>query len=280
LQFAGTRFALLLVPLMPHWLFKHVDWMPYYGHLRAVDEMLYAIIRRRRAGPPPARPDVLADLLEARHEDGAALSDEEIRDAVITMLVAGHETTTIGLAWIFEQVLSHPAACERIDAELGQAAGGGLLEAEHVEHLPYLEAAIKEGLRIRTVVPFVTRRLKADFEAGGRVYPAGAHLSPCIHLVHRRGELYPQPEAFRPERFLERRFTASEWLPFGGGNRMCIGMAFSLYEMKVVLATVFAHTRIRRAPGSRTKMVRRGVLIAPADGTRVVVEEKRAAVPA
>jgi unspecific monooxygenase len=276
LEFAGTRFALILVPVIPHWLLKQSRWMPFYKHLRAVDEMLFAIIRRRRSSSGSGNADVLEGLLDARHEDGQALSDQEIRDAVITMLVAGHETSTISLAWIFERLLAHPEVVEKLRAELATVAGGNAIEAEHLPQLDYLDAVIRESLRVRTIIPFVTRLVKSPFTAGGREYPAGTHLSPCIHLVHRRPEIYPEPDKFRPERFLERRFTPYEWLPFGGGNRLCVGMAFALYEMKVVVATIFAKMILERPTGSsESKFVRRGILVAPADGTRVVLKERR-----
>ena len=275
LHFGGTRFALILVPLLPHWLLKESRWMPYYGHLKAVDEMLYAIIARRRAVGHNERSDVLGDLLDARHEEGQPLSDQEIRDAVITMLVAGHETTTVALAWVFELVLARADVVDAIRTELAAVTGGSTLEAEHLPRLEYLDAVIRESLRLRTVIPFVTRLLKKSFVAGGREYPAGTNLSPCIHLVHRRPEVYSEPEQFRPERFLERRFGPNEWLPFGGGNRLCIGMAFALYEMKIVLATVFSKLTLERPDRARTKMVRRGILIAPADGTRLLVRARR-----
>lgn len=275
LKFAGTRFALILYPMMPHWLLKQSRWMPFYKHLAAVDEMLFAIIRRRRAEDNATHTDLLRGLLAARHEDGQQLDDQEIRDAVITMLVAGHETSTISLAWIFEQVLSHPEVVEKLRGELENIAGSGRIAAEHLPQLDYLDAAIRESLRVRTIIPFVTRLLKAPFSAGGREYPAGTHLSPCIHLVHRRPELYPDPDKFRPERFLERRYSPYEWLPFGGGNRLCVGMAFALYEIKVIVATVLSRMILERPSPAPSKFVRRGILIAPADGARVVLKERK-----
>jgi cytochrome P450 len=274
LEFAGTRYALILVPLMPHWLLKKSRWMPFYKHLLAVDEMLYAIIRRRRAAGSVERTDVLQGLLDSRHEDGAMLSEEEIRDAVITMLVAGHETSTISLAWIFEQVLTHPEVIEKLKSELAAVVGSSDVEAEHLPKLEYLDAVVREALRVRTIVPFVTRLVKEPFTAGGRKYPAGTHLSPCIHLVHRRPDIYPDPERFRPERFLERRFSPYEWLPFGGGNRLCVGMAFAMYEMKVIVAVILSKLNLERPAGSVSKFVRRGILVAPADGMRVTLRSR------
>src|SRR5207302_6604837 len=127
-----------------------------------------------------------------------------------------------------------------------------------------------ESLRRRTILPFVVRLTKQPFVAGGRTYPPGVMLCPCNHLVHRREDLYPEPEAFRPERFLERKYAGHEWFPFGGGNRTCLGMAFALYEMKVVLSTLLASVRLARPPGARSLPIRRGLSLTPDDGVRVV----------
>jgi unspecific monooxygenase len=125
---------------------------------------------------------------------------------------------------------------------------------------------------VRTVLPFVVRLTKRAFVAGGQEYPPGVVLCPCSHLVHRRTDLYPEPESFRPERFLERNYAGHEWFPFGGGNRMCLGMAFALYEMKAVLSTLFSQLNLVRPPGSRSSPVRRGVSLAPDDGVKMFVK--------
>ena len=142
--------------------------------------------------------------------------------------------------------------------------------------MEYLDAAIRESLRVRTILPFVVRKTKARFTAGDREYPPDILLCPCNHLVHQREDLYPDPAKYRPERFLERRYAAHEWFPFGGGSRMCLGIAFALYEMKVVLSMLFAAVRFARPTGSRSEPVRRGIALAPHDGTRVTVVEKPA----
>ena len=134
--------------------------------------------------------------------------------------------------------------------------------------------AFGESLRVRTILPFVVRLTKRPFVAGGREYPPGVMLSPCDHLVHRRPDLYPEPDKFRPERFLERKYAAHEWFPFGGGNRVCLGMAFALYEMKVVLSMLFDQVRLTRPPGAHSAPVRRGISLAPDDGARMVVAER------
>src|SRR5262249_14823948 len=154
---------------------------------------------------------------------------------VVTLLLAGHDTTALALAWALEQIVPREDVVGRITAELRQVTGGGPPRADQLGQLEYLDAAIRESLRVRTILPFVVRLTKAEVTAGGRPYPPGVILCPCNHLVHRREDLYPEPDKFRPERFLGRKYAGHEWFPFGGGNRTCLGMAFALYEMKVVL---------------------------------------------
>jgi cytochrome P450 len=276
-----SRYGLILIKVLPVGWLQRTRWAPYFRQMHALNESLYALIRARRAAPPAARgEDVLADLLAAAHEDGRPLANAEIRDALVTLILAGHDTTSIALAWALEQIVPRPDVVGRITDELHAAAGDALPGAEHLPRLEYLDAAIRESLRVRTVLPFVVRLTKRPFVAGGREYPPGVVLSPCNHLVHRRADLYPEPEAFRPERFLERRYAGHEWFPFGGGNRTCLGMAFALYEMKAVLATLFARLRLSRPPGSRSYPVRRGVSLAPHDGVTMVVDGRRENGPA
>ncbi len=143
-----------------------------------------------------------------------------------------------------------------------------------LHQLAYLDAAIRESLRIRTIMPFVVRLTKTPFTAGGREYPAGVVLCPCSHLVHQRDDLYHEPHRFRPDRFLERHYAADEWFPFGGGSRMCLGMAFAMYEMKVVLSTLFSKVLLSRPPGCHSTPVRRGIAIAPHDGVMMSVAKR------
>ncbi|MCA9188981.1 MAG: cytochrome P450 [Planctomycetales bacterium] len=159
----------------------------------------------------------------------------------------------------------------RLQLEIDEHVTGRVVSADTLESLPYLDAVIRESLRVRTIIPFVTRLLKAPFAIGERTYPHGVMVSPCIHLVHRREELYPDPNVFRPERFLERRFDPSQWLPFGGGNRLCLGMPFALFEMKVVLATMLANCRFQCEANWRSRVSRRGVVLAPDDGVQIRV---------
>jgi cytochrome P450 len=240
--------------------------------MRELNSLLYALIAEKRRLPPQARGEnILADLLAAAHQDGQPLSDEEVRDALVTLIFAGHDTTSIALAWFLEQVVPRADVVERIDAEYRKVTGGDPLRAEQLPQLTYLDAVIRESLRLRTLFPFVVRLTKAPFAAAGRKFPPGVLLCPSIHLVHRREDLYPEPTRFRPERFLERSYSGHEWFPFGGGNRICLGMAFALYEMKVVLSTLLGNRRLARPEGAVSHPLRQGLAIAPHDGARIRV---------
>jgi cytochrome P450 len=270
-----SRYTFIWLKVLPLRLLQKTRWLPFYRTMHALNSGLYSLIAARRQRPAAARGEnVLADLLAASHEDGRPLADDEIRDALMTLIIAGHDTTAIALAWALEQIVPRDDVVARIHDELRQATGGTPPGAEHLGRLEYLDAAIRESLRVRTIVPFVVRLTKQAFRAAGQEYPPGLVLCPCNHLVHRRPELYPEPEAFRPERFLQRKFAGHEWFPFGGGNRTCLGMAFALYEMKVVLGTLFTQVHLSRPPGSRSRSVRRGVPLAPDDGVELVVTKR------
>ena len=271
-----SRNSLILMKLAPLHLLKGSRWVPFFRQLNELNDALFALIAERRAGAAPAEgANVLDDLLAATHEDGTPPSDQEVRDALVTILIAGHETTALALGWALEQIVPRADVVERITDELRRVSGGAPPGADQLPALEYLDAAIRESLRVRSVVPFVVRLTKRPFVAGGREYPAGVVLCPCSHLVHRRPDLYPEPETFRPERFLERKYAAHEWFPFGGGNRICPGMAFALAEMKIVLATLFATRRLARPEGARSRPVRVGIVLGPDDGARMTVVERR-----
>lgn len=277
LELGRGRYGLILVKILPVELLQRTRWLPFYQRLHELDEVLFALIEDQRRLPAGDRGEsVLADLLTASHEDGAPLSGQEIRDALVTLIFAGHDTTAVALAWALEQIVSRPDVVERITEELERTTGGGRPRADQLGRLEYLDAAIRESLRVRTIMPFVVRLTKVGFTAGGREYPPGVVLCPCSHLVHRREDLYPEPNRFRPERFLERHYAAHEWFPFGGGSRMCLGMSFAFHEMKVVLSTIFATVHLARPPGSRSAPVRRGLALVPDDEAQLTVVKRRA----
>jgi cytochrome P450 family 135 len=266
------RYALVLMTVVPIHRLSGSRWVPLFRQLSDLDDDLFAFIAARRRGERPASGEnVLDDLLAATHEDGSPLDDKEVRDSLITILIAGHDTTALALAWALAEIVPRREVVDRLTDELRRVTGGGPPEAEHLSALEYLDGAIRESLRLRAVAPFVVRKTVRPFAVGGREYPPGVVLCPCSHLVHRREDVYPEPDQFRPERYQERKFGPHEWFPFGGGNRVCLGMPFALYEMKVVLAALFSQVRLDRPAGARSRARRYGLVLGPDDGARVVV---------
>ncbi len=226
--------------------------------LAEVDVQIHGLITERRADHAD-RDDVLALLLDARHEDGSEMTEQELRDELITLLVAGHETTASQLAWAFTRLARAPDVTARLEDEIDRG-----------EDDSYLEATIREALRSRPVLPNVQPRLvKRELELGGWTYPPGCCLVGNAYLVHHDPELYPDPYSFRPERFLEREPGTYTWIPFGGGRRRCLGASFALLEMRIVLRAVLASSRVR-AVGARFELSRRrSITLSPRAGARV-----------
>ena len=224
-----------------------------------VDEVIARVVEdHRRRDDLAARDDVLSMLLLARHEDGSPMDDEELRDELLTLLVAGHETTATSLSWAMERLTRHPAALERLTEEV--RAG----EEE------YVDAVIRETLRLRPVLPFVVRRLTQPQTIAGFDLPAGTNVAPSIQLIHRRPDLYPDPTAFRPERWLGVRPNPYTFLPFGGGVRRCLGAAFAETEMRAVLAEIVSRVRLRPARPEPERVARRVITLVPGRGGEVV----------
>jgi cytochrome P450 family 135 len=231
--------------------------------LEPTDALIYEEIRARRDAPDLAeRDDVLSLLLQARHDDGSEMSDKELRDQLMTLLVAGHETTATALAWALEALTHHPASLTRLRDEID--AGDDA----------YLDAVVKEVLRLRPVIALVLRRLIEPMEIGGRMLPAGVNVAPCIYLLHRRADVYDEPRAFRPERFLEKPPGTYTWIPFGGGVRRCLGASFAQFEMNVVLRELVSRLDIRAARPEPERRVRRAIVFAPSRGGEIVVERR------
>ena len=232
--------------------------------LQPADDLIYEEIRARRDAPDLAeRDDVLSLLLQARHEDGSPMTDEELRDELMTLLVAGHETTATALAWAVEALARHPAALARLREEVDAGEDA------------YLDAVVKEVLRLRPVIALVLRQLTEPMEIGGRLLPAGVKIAPSIYLIHRRPDVYEEPRAFRPERFLENPPGTYTWIPFGGGVRRCLGASFAQVEMKIVLRELVARLDIRAARPRPERRVRRAVVFAPERGGELVVQRRR-----
>ncbi len=226
-----------------------------------VDEILLDEVRRRREDPAvDERDDILSLLVQARHEDGRPMGDRELRDELMTMLVAGHETTATSLAWALERLMRHPEMLDRLREEVATGEDA------------YLDAVVRETLRLRPVLPIVLRKLQQPMEIGGYLLPAGVSVAPCIHLVHRRADIYPEPRRFRPERFLEQAPGTYTWIPFGGGVRRCLGASFALFEMKTVLAAVIRRARLRPSDPAPERVTRRAITLTPGDGARTIVD--------
>jgi cytochrome P450 len=256
----GTNPASMLPPLQRD-LGPRTPWGRFLRVRDRVDAELYALIDERRADEAQ-RDDVLALLLAARHQDGSPMSAEELRDELMTLLVAGHETTASELAFAFERLVRTPAVLERLTAEVASGDGDA-----------YLTATVQEVLRRRPVLPLSAPRLVVrEVEVGGHRYPPGVCLVPNAYLIHHDPAIYPEPYAFRPERFLDQSPGTYTWIPFGGGRRRCLGAAFATAEMKVVLRAVLERSRPRVAGDGRLEISRRrSITLSPREGAEVVL---------
>jgi len=238
---------------------RHIS--AFRRRVERVDELIHAEIAERRLAEDLAeREDILSMLVAARHEDGSPMSDAEIRDELLTLLVAGHETTATALSWAMERLVRHPEKLERLRAE-------AIAEGEET----YLTATIQETLRLRPVIVLVIRKLTEPVEIGGYELPAGASVTPCIHLVHRNPEVYPEPDRFLPERFVDNSPGTYTWIPFGGGVRRCLGAAFAQFEMAVVLKELVKRHQIRPANPASERPFRRAITETPRHDAEVVL---------
>jgi cytochrome P450 len=237
-----------------------VPWLRITKRKRALDDELYRLIAARRARAAGGS-DVLSMMLESRDDEGRGMTDVEIRDELVTLLLAGHETTATALAWTFERLLANPHTFEKLAGELAAGRDG------------YLDGVIRETLRVRPIVPLIGRLVTKEYQIGKWTIPPGNRIAPSIYLAGMRPDAYPNPERFEPERWAGIKPDPYTWLPFGGGIRRCIGMAFAQFEMRVVLQTVVPRVRMRLADGP-ARVSRRGITLAPSGGTRVVLERQ------
>jgi len=263
--------AIWLLPALRKDLGPFTPWRAIVREIQETDALLLAHITARRAAPPGD--DVLAMLLDATDEEGRKLDDRDLRDQLITLLAAGHETSATALAWVFEEVLRHPGEQERLIEEATSILGGGPLLPEHLPRLERIDSVVKETLRLHPPTAAVGRRLKRPITIDGYDIPPGVLVALCMHLTHRRPELYPDPDRFIPDRFIGKKIDPYEWLPFGGGTRRCLGMAFAMHEMKVILGVLFGRgVRLRLSRPGPYKTALRSFVYAPKGSTRVVVE--------
>jgi cytochrome P450 len=244
-----------------------------FARLRGdLDALLLGEIADRRERPDPARGDVMTLLMEARDADGRPLRDDELRDELVTLLAAGHDTTATSLSWTLLVLDQHPEIRARLVAELD--ALGRSPDPDALARSRYLGAVVSEALRLRPVVSAVSRQVVQPFAVAGHVLPPGTIVAPAVYLAHRRAEAFPDPDRCRPERFLEREPSPFEYLPFGGGARRCIGMGFALQQMKIVLGTVVARLELRAALRGPVRDVRHGVLVGPSEGARMIARRR------
>ncbi|HEX7294076.1 MAG TPA: cytochrome P450, partial [Solirubrobacterales bacterium] len=250
------------IPVLRRDLGRWSPWSRFLRSREALDEFIYEEISIRRAeaaANDEGHDDVLSLLLQARHDDGSPMSDEELRDELVTVLGAGHETTATALAWAMERLLRTPRALGRLRDSI--AAGED----------DYLGATAKETLRARPVIIDVARKLTAPAEIGGYRLQKGTFVMPAIAALHYREDLFPQPMEFRPERFLDGKADNYAWIPFGGGVRRCIGAAFAEYEMRVILKAILERAELE-APDQKPERVKvRNITLAPGKGTQVVL---------
>lgn len=229
-----------------------------------IDAILDRMIASAKADPDlTERPDILASLVQATHTDGTLMTNEEIRDQLVTMLAAGHETTAHQLSWAVERLIRNPSALTRLVAEIDE---GGKA---------YRDATIREVQRMRPVIYFAGRHTMVPYELGGYRIPANSLIAECAALTHFDPRLFPDPERFSPERFLDTRPETYEWIPFGGGIRRCIGASFAHMEMDVVLRVLLERVTLLPTTRPAERTLFRGVAMAPAEGGRVVVEHRR-----
>jgi unspecific monooxygenase len=249
-------------------------WGQLMRQLQQIDDLIYAEIAERRERSDPSRTDILSLMMAAHDEQGQPMSDVELRDELMTLLLAGHETVAIALAWALYWVHYQPEVKEKLLQELD--AVGERFDASAILRLPYLNAVCSETLRIYPVGMLALNRIvKSPLQIGKYQFEPGTLLVPCIYLTHHRQDLYPEPHLFKPERFLKRSFAAHEYLAFGGGNRVCIGLAFAQLEMKLILATILSNWQLELAGNKAVYPTRKGALLSPSQGVMLVGKGKR-----
>jgi cytochrome P450 family 110 len=249
-------------------------WGQFLDQQRQIDGLIAAEIADRRTQTQTHRTDILSLLMAARDEAGSAMGDAELRDQLITLLLLGHETTASSLAWAFYWLHQRPEILARLQAEIDSIDSAGP-DPIALADQPYLTAVCKEALRIYPIALISQpRKVKQAIQLEGYDLAPGTVLIPCIYLAQRRPATYGDPQTFRPDRFLDRKFSPYEFFPFGGGSRICVGMALSLFEMKLVLATVLGQCRLT-APVVPPRPVRRGITFVPPPEAQLVVESLR-----
>lgn len=262
MRVAGHPF--LLVPALERHAGPLTPWTSFRRLYEAVGQELRRLFARARADP--GRPNMLGELVHLTDERGAPLSDDALQDLMMTLLVAGHETSATALAWAAYHTLARPDLEAALRAEFEEAAGDGPLHEADIESLSLLNAVLLESLRLNPPIAQVGRILARPFEVGGFLLPAGVGVVPSIHLAHREPASWPTPERFDPLRFLGLTPDRHRFFPFGGGARRCLGEAFAMRELRVVLGTIVRSGGLRLAPAPPVRVTRQGVIFAPSGG--------------
>lgn len=255
---------------------RFLPWQRLADTKNEIVRILDEEITRARAAGAEDRSDVLAMLVRARYEDGAPMEQASLIDELLTLLVGGHETTANALCWALMHLLQNPEALRALRAELDAAFPDGKVDPARARKLPTLDACIKESMRLSPIAPAVGRTLTQPLSLSHAEIPTGTIVWPCVYLTHRRADLWPEPERFRPERFLgDAKISPNQFFPFGGGRRRCTGMVFAGMEMQVVMAELLVHAELRLAEATKPTPMMRGITVSPADGLRVVYEGPR-----
>ena len=267
--------SFLFFPFLQKDLGAASPWGSFLRQRSSVDQLIYAEIAERRENPDPNRIDILSLLMSARDEQGQGLTDKELRDELMTLLFAGHETTATAMAWGLYWSQHIPETNEKILSEINKLGENN--DPVSLSKLPYLTAFCNETLRINPVAMLTFPRVAQEqVEILGYQIEPQTIIMGCIYLVHHREELYPQSKQFKPERFLERQFSPYEFMPFGGGVRRCLGEALAIFEMKLVIATILSNYQLSLIDSKPEIPRRRGVTLAPAKGVKMVITGKRA----
>jgi cytochrome P450 len=266
-------FMLLYYRVLQHDLGAWSPWGRFRQQQRQIDQLLDVEIQERRQQADPSRTDILTLLLAARDEAGQPMTDTELRDELITLLFAGHETTASALAWALYWIAERSDVSATLRAELDRLSPDA--DPSAIARLPYLTAVCQETLRLHPIaINAFPRVVKQPITLAGYTLDPGSILIPSIYLAHQRSSVYPEPKQFKPERFLERQFSPYEYLPFGGGDRRCIGSAFALFEMKLVLATLLSQVQFTRLNHTPVQPVRRGLTFAPPKRFQLQVNDR------
>jgi cytochrome P450 family 110 len=261
--------SLLLFPALQKDIGGLTPWGKFLRQKQQIRDTLQTECVRRRSNSDFIGEDVFSLLLAARDEAGEPMSNLEIQDELMTMLFAGFDTTSNSLAWSFYWIHRLPEIGQKLETELNSLSENA--EIMDIIKLPYLSAVVSETLRLNPLGLFVGRQLKEPFELMGYQFESGTSLFPSIYLTHHREDIYPEPKKFKPERFVEKQYSPYEYLPFGGGNRLCLGYAFALFEMKLVLATIMSQVKLELLDNRPLNCARRGFAFYPQGGVKMKV---------